>query len=114
MKKKPAALERRRMVKASEDRHPKSTAFESQPVAGSGQPLVPAPIMSMLRRQFPRLVHGVIEGDDVFLAMTDRKGRLEAVRYRASAEFLTAVRVADSGLDNHLTLCGKGGFKIQP
>ena len=69
--------------------------------------------MAMLRKQFPRLLAGNIEGDDVYLLMMDDKGQPhEAVRYVASPEFMTAVRVCDSGLDNLDMLCGEKGFKF--
>jgi len=89
-------------------------ADQFHPVAGPGQRLVPAPIVNMLRNRFPRIIGAVIEGDDdVYLLMPDRKGReLEALRYRASAEFMTAVRVADSGLDNLLMLVRSNGFSM--
>ena len=58
--------------------------------AGPGQRLVPAQILNMLRKKFPRLIGAVIEnGDEVYLGIVDKKGRLEAWRYRASPEFLT-------------------------
>jgi hypothetical protein len=70
--------------------------------------------MIALKQQFPRLLAGDIDGDDVFLLMADKKGRPHhAVYYIASPNFKTAVRVADSGLDNLLMLCGQDGFKLQ-
>jgi hypothetical protein len=82
-------------------------------VAGPAQRHIPAPLMNVLREQFPQLIHGVLEGEDVFLVMADKKGRpREAVHYRASAEFMTAVRVAESGVDNLLMLIGRSGFKM--
>lgn len=93
--------------------HPtRSEAGSQQLVAGPGQRLIPAPLVSILRKRFPRLVGGVIENDDVYLCVPDRRGRPEAWRYRASPEFMTAVRVAESGLDNLLTLIGPDGFKL--
>jgi hypothetical protein len=75
---------------------------------------IPSPIMVALKKQFPRLLAGDIEGEDVYLLMADDKGEpFEGVRYIASPEFLTAVRVYDSGIDNFLMLVGKpGGFKM--
>jgi len=85
------------------------SAHAIQPVAGPGQRLIPAPIVNMLRSRFPRIIGGVIEGD-VYLLM-DRPR--EAIRYRASAEFMTAVPVAESGIDNFMTLCGPKGFQME-
>ena len=82
--------------------------------AGPGQRLVPAPILNMLRKKFPRLIGAVIEnGDDVYLLIADKKGRLrESVHYVADDDFLTAVRVAESGLDNLLMLIGPNGLRV--
>jgi len=67
--------------------------------------------MDALRRRFPRLLHGVIEGGDVYLLMADCKGQPgEAIHYRAWPEFRTAIRVFDSGVDNFDLLCGEDGF----
>jgi hypothetical protein len=45
--------------------------------------------------------------------MANKKGRPHhAVRYVASPSFMTAVRVADSGLDNLEMLCGQTGFEV--
>jgi hypothetical protein len=84
-------------------------------LAGPGQRLIPAPIMHILSRQFPRLVCGTIENDnDVYLGIVDKKGRLEAWHYRASPEFLTACRVADSDPtgNNLAMLCGPKGLHM--
>jgi hypothetical protein len=83
-------------------------------LAGPGQRLVPAPILNMLRKKFPRLIGAVIEnGDDVYLLIADKKGRLrESVHYVADDDFLTAVRVAESGLDNLLMLIGPNGLRV--
>jgi hypothetical protein len=77
---------------------------------GPGQRLIPAPIMCAMQDQFPQLIHGMIEGEDVFLLFADRPDAV--IRYRASAEFMTAVRVAESGVENFWTLVGPGGFKM--
>jgi hypothetical protein len=77
---------------------------------GPGQRLIPAPIVCALQDQLPQLIFGMIEGEDVFLLFADRPN--EVVRYRASAEFMTAVRVAESGVENFRTLIGPNGFKI--
>jgi hypothetical protein len=74
---------------------------------------IPIPIMNVLRRHFPRLMHGVIEGDNVYLVMTNKVGQHhEAIHYRASPEFMTAVRVAESGVDNLKMLFGEAGFQM--
>jgi hypothetical protein len=74
---------------------------------------IPEPLILALREQFPRLIQGEIEGDDVYLLMADDKGRpAEAVHYVAGAEFMTAVRVCDSGLGNLKMLCGEAGFPM--
>lgn len=73
---------------------------------------IPEPIMLVLRERFPRLLQGEIEGEDVYLLMSDSKGQPHhAVRYIASPEFLTAVRVADSGLAN-LEMLASGDFTM--
>jgi hypothetical protein len=76
---------------------------------------VPDPIMIALRRNFPRLVHAEIEGEnDIYLLIADKRGRPHhAVHYVASPSFMTAVRVAESGLNNLLMLVEKGDFKIE-
>lgn len=75
---------------------------------------VPEPIIHALRRHFPRLLLGDIEGDDVYLLMADKRGRPHhAVRYIAVPSFMTAVRVCESGLDNLLMLCGETGFGLE-
>jgi hypothetical protein len=54
-----------------------------------------------------------IDGKDVYLLMGDKRGQPHhAVHYIADANFLTAIRVAESGLDNLAMLCGDGGFKM--
>lgn len=79
-----------------------------------GRPL-PKPIINALREGFPLLVDGIIKGDDVFLIMPmplpDDQEALTATHYIASPEFLTAVRVAESGGDNLEILC-EGGFEM--
>jgi hypothetical protein len=75
---------------------------------------IPEPIVNALRQHFPRLLLGDIEGDDVYLLMTDKRGRPHhAVRYIAGPSFMTAVRVCESGLDNLLMLCGETGFRLE-
>ena len=74
---------------------------------------IPEPIINALRRQFPRLLTGEIEGDDVYLLMVDAKGTpRQAIHYIAGADFMTAMRVCDSGIDNFVTLCGEEGFHL--
>jgi hypothetical protein len=75
---------------------------------------IPDPIMLMLKQRFPGLLMGDIDGDDVYLLMAKKNGQPQrhCVRYLASPNFKTAVRVADSGLDNLLMLCGKDGFRL--
>lgn len=76
---------------------------------------IPEVLMDALRKQFPRLLMGDIDGDDVYLLMAKKNGQPQrhCLRYLADDNFKTAVRVADSGLDNLLLLCGKDGFKLQ-
>jgi hypothetical protein len=70
--------------------------------------------MDALKEAFPRLLAGDIDGDDVYLLMADESGRPgDAVHYIASPDFQTAVRVADSGLENLLMLCGEDGFRLR-
>jgi len=74
---------------------------------------IPEPIMNMLRKHFPRLLAGEISGKDVLLIMGDEKGRpRRGVHYIASEEFLTAIRVFDSGWKNFLTLVEGGGYQM--
>jgi hypothetical protein len=75
---------------------------------------IPNPIMQMLKQQFPNLLLGDIDGDDVFLLMAKKNGQPQhyCTRYLASPNFKTAVRVADSGFDNLLMLCEKDGFRL--
>jgi hypothetical protein len=74
---------------------------------------IPDPILRALRDQFPRLLAGDIDGDQVVLLMADEKGQPDhAVLYIAGPKFLTAVRVADSGTANLDLLCGEGGFEL--
>jgi hypothetical protein len=73
---------------------------------------IPEPIMNAMRRHLPRLFAGWIDGDDVYLQMVDDEGQPEnrVVRYRASPEFKTAVRVCDSGAaENIKALFGAPG-----
>jgi fructose 1,6-bisphosphatase len=75
---------------------------------------IPELLTIVLKEQFSGLFAGDIDGDDVYLLMADRKGRPHhAVHYIASPDFQTAVRVADSGLDNLLMLVGKDGLNFQ-
>ena len=54
--------------------------------AGPGQRLVPAPILNMLRKKFPRLIGAVIEnGNDVYLLIANKKGRLREDNDREAA-----------------------------
>jgi hypothetical protein len=74
---------------------------------------IPEPNVNALRRQFPRLLLGEIEGDDIYLVMADDRGRPhEAVHYVATPNFMTAVRVCNSGGDNFEMLCGEIGFEM--
>jgi hypothetical protein len=74
---------------------------------------IPEPLVIALQDQFPGLLAVDLEGTDVFLLMGDEKGEpSHAVRYQASEEFLLAVRVGRSGLDNLLMLVGEGGLQL--
>jgi len=74
---------------------------------------IPEPIMNALWRQHPDAVQGYIEGDNVYLIMADAKGRPdEVVRYIASPDFMRAVRVYDSGIENFRRLCGEEGVSL--
>jgi len=75
---------------------------------------VPPPLVNALRRQFPKLLDAFLEGENnVHLLMADKRGRPHHVeRYIADPAFLTAVRVADSGLDNLRMLVQGGGFQM--
>jgi hypothetical protein len=73
---------------------------------------IPEPLILALREQFPRLITGNMEGDNVYLLMADDKGQPgHAVHYVAGPEFMTAVRVYDSGLAN-LEMLAKTGFAM--
>jgi hypothetical protein len=64
-------------------------------------------------RNFVACFDGEIEGEDVYLLMADAKGRSHhAVHYVASPDFMKAVRVCDSGIENFDRLCGEEGFEL--
>jgi hypothetical protein len=72
---------------------------------------IPEPLILLLRKQFPKLITGNMEGDNVYLLMADDKGQPDvAVHYVAGPEFMTAVRVYESGGANLEMLCGEEGF----
>src|SRR5262245_52001817 len=75
---------------------------------------IPEPILMALRDKFPQLIAGAIEGDSVYLLMADKNGcpKRHAERYVASADFMTAVHVWDSGPDNLAMLCGEKGLQL--
>ena len=73
---------------------------------------VPVLLVNMLRERFPRLLQADLDGEDVYLLMGDKKGRPHhAIRFVADDNFMTAVRVAESVLDNLAMLWGDG-FKM--
>jgi len=53
------------------------------------------------------------EGEDIYLLMADAKGRSRhAVHYVASHDFMKAMRVCDTGIENFDRLWGEKGFEL--
>ena len=69
---------------------------------------IPEILIELLRKQFPGVRMGDIEDDDVYLLMPDGY----AYHYLAGEDFKTAIRVADSGIENLRTLVQGHGFKL--
>jgi hypothetical protein len=75
---------------------------------------LPEVLVRVLQEQFPQLLAADLDGKDVVLLMPDEKGELVAFHYIATDDFLMAVRVAESSLDNLATLCcGEGDFDMR-
>jgi hypothetical protein len=74
---------------------------------------IPEPIMDTLREEFPKLLAGDLEGEDVYLLLADDKGEPgEAVHFVAGADFMRAVEAYDRGIESLEKLGGEPGFQI--